>query len=62
MYIIRTLSIYSIVLPCAFAQETINFATVSGRVADPSGAIVQAAKVTARHIDTNTSSATQTDA
>lgn len=62
MYSIRVLSIFAVVLPCAFAQETINFATVSGRVADPSGAIVQAAIVTARHIDTNTSIATQTDA
>ena len=54
--------LFAVLLRCAFAQETINFATVSGRVLDPSGAIVQSAKVTARHVDTNTSASTQTDA
>ena len=35
------------------AQETVNFASVSGRVTDPSGAVVAGAQVAARQIDTN---------
>ena len=35
------------------AQETINSATVSGRVSDPQGGIVPGARVTARRLDTN---------
>lgn len=34
-------------------QETINLASVSGRVTDPTGAIIQGASVTAREPDTN---------
>ena len=45
----------------ASAQETINSASVSGRVNDPSGAVVQGAAVTARQIDTNLVSSTKTD-
>jgi len=54
---------------CAFlnaqrvsAQETINYASVSGRVTDPSGAIVPGAQVTARHTETNVKAETVTDA
>ena len=39
----------------AFAQETVNYASVSGRVTDPSGAIVVGAAVTVRETDTNVS-------
>ena len=35
------------------AQDTIHFASLSGRVTDPSGATVANARVVARHIDTN---------
>jgi hypothetical protein len=35
------------------AQETINYASVGGRVTDPQGAAVSGAQVTARQIDTN---------
>jgi hypothetical protein len=45
----------------AFAQETINHASVSGRVTDPTGAVIQGAQVTARQIDTNLTSAAKTD-
>ncbi len=45
--------------PC---QETVNTATVSGRVADQSGAVLPGAAVTARELDTNVSRETTTDA
>ena len=35
------------------AQETINYASVGGRVTDPAGAAVEGATVVARQIDTN---------
>jgi hypothetical protein len=35
------------------AQETINYASISGRVTDPSGAAVEGAEVSARQVDTN---------
>jgi Carboxypeptidase regulatory-like domain/TonB dependent receptor len=43
------------------AQDTITFASISGRVTDPSGAVVEGAHVSARHRDTNRTSATLTD-
>jgi hypothetical protein len=43
------------------AQESVNFASVSGRVADPAGAVVQATAVLARHIQTNLTTVTTTD-
>src|SRR4030095_15778040 len=45
----------------AVAQETVNYASVSGRVTDPSGAMVPGAQVTVRHTDTNSSAAAETD-
>lgn len=46
----------------ARAQETINQASVSGRVTDAQGGVIPGAAVTARHIDTNVSAQTTTDA
>ncbi len=43
------------------AQESIHFASLSGRVTDPSGATIEGARVTARHVDTNLSAAMPTD-
>jgi hypothetical protein len=43
------------------AQETINFASIGGRVTDPSGAVVPGATVTARQRDTNVKAETVTD-
>jgi hypothetical protein len=37
----------------ASAQETVNFASVSGRITDPQGAVVAGARVTARQTETN---------
>ena len=46
----------------AFGQETVNNASVSGRVTDPSGLVVSAAKVTARQLETNLTLSTETNA
>ena len=43
----------AIALPVLLAQETINNASVSGRVTDPTGAVVEGATVTARQTETN---------
>ncbi len=43
------------------AQETVNYASVGGRVTDPAGAVVEGAHVVARQIDTNISSMEMTD-
>jgi hypothetical protein len=37
----------------ACAQESVNNASISGRVTDPSGAVVQGAQITARQTETN---------
>ena len=47
--------------PGAFAQETVNFASVSGRVTDPSGAVVSGAQVAARQTGTNVTATAVTD-
>ena len=45
----------------ARAQETINSASVSGRVTDPQGAVVPGAQVSARQTNTNVTAETITD-
>ncbi len=45
----------------ASAQESINYASVGGRVTDPSGAVVEGALVTARQTATNLASSVKTD-
>lgn len=45
----------------AVAQQSIEFASVGGRVTDSSGAVVPGAQVSARHLDTNVTAATATD-
>ena len=37
----------------ASAQETVNYASVSGRITDPQGSFVGGARVTARQTETN---------
>ncbi len=46
----------------AVAQETMNYASVSGRVTDPTGAVAPGVEVTALHVDTNIRTVTKTDA
>src|SRR5262245_53002521 len=43
------------------AQQTINYASVGGRVTDPTDAVVAGAQVTARQTDTNLSTTMSTD-
>ena len=63
----RSLFIFRIVLlplfaaPLVLAQESVDYASISGRVTDPSGAIVEGARVTARQTETNLTSAATTD-
>ncbi|MCM3879094.1 MAG: TonB-dependent receptor [Vicinamibacterales bacterium] len=46
----------------AMAQETINQGSISGRITDPSGAVVPGAQITARQTETNVTAETVTDA
>src|SRR5262245_43644370 len=50
-----------VAMAIALAQQTINYASASGRVTDPSGAVVSGAQVIARETETNLSSMTSTD-
>jgi hypothetical protein len=45
----------------SYAQETINYASLGGRVTDPQGAVVPGATVSARQTDTNVTAETSTD-
>ena len=47
--------------PAVGAQQSVDYASVSGRVTDPQGAVVAGARVTARHVDTNVTAETVTD-
>lgn len=60
---LRFLSRIGIALACGVlpAQETIHHASVSGRVTDPSDAVVEGAQISARHVDTNATSSGSTD-
>ena len=46
----------------AYAQETVNYASIGGRVIDPQGAVVQGARISARQTDTNVLTETTTNA
>jgi Carboxypeptidase regulatory-like domain/TonB dependent receptor-like, beta-barrel len=46
----------------AHAQETINYASVAGRVTDPQNAVVPGAQISVRQTDTNVTAETVTDA
>jgi Carboxypeptidase regulatory-like domain/TonB dependent receptor len=55
------LVILSALVPVTYGQETVNNASISGRVTDPSGAVMENAQVTARQTDTGITSMTETD-
>ena len=48
--------------PGALSQETVNYASVSGRVTDPQGAAVAGAQISARQTETNIARSAVTDA
>src|SRR6202035_3573796 len=50
-----------IAAPAVSAQESVNNASISGRVTDATGAVVEGAHVAARQIDTNLASMANTD-
>src|SRR5262245_16393710 len=60
LFVVIVLSCAAGVVP-ASAQETVNSASVSGRVTDPQGAVIPGALVVARQIDTNVTRETITD-
>jgi carboxypeptidase family protein len=53
--------IAALMASAALSQETVNLASVSGRVTDPTGAVVEGARVTARETETNVASSMVTD-
>lgn len=64
MKALKAVALASLLLACArpiFAQQSVGYASVSGRVTDPSGALVPGAQVTARHTQTNLARTTVTD-
>ncbi len=48
-------------VPFAAAQQAVNYATVAGVVTDPTGAVVEAADVSVRQLETNIATAGKTD-
>jgi len=54
-------TILAVRAPFAVAQETVNYASVSGRVTDPQDKLAPGVQITARHIETNVVSETVTD-
>jgi hypothetical protein len=43
------------------AQQSVDYASIGGRVLDPSGAAIPGAQVSARHVDTNVTTTTVTE-
>ena len=64
MISVRVIALAGIMLAGArpvFAQQAIEYASISGRVSDQSGAVVAGASVSARHTQTNVTSKAVTD-
>ena len=64
MHFFKAAALASLVLAwpsTLIAQQSVDYASVSGRVVDPSGAAIPEAQVDARHIRTNVSSRAVTD-
>ncbi len=65
MKCLRMAALASLVLTWAlpvFAQQSVEYGSISGRVLDPSHAAVPGAQVTARHVQTNVAASSATDA
>jgi Carboxypeptidase regulatory-like domain/TonB dependent receptor-like, beta-barrel len=61
---LKVVALACVVLACAcpvVAQQSVDYASVSGRVTDPSGAVVPGARVAVRQIQTNVTGTTVTD-
>lgn len=56
-----TIALFALLCPLATAQETIHLASISGRVIDPSGAMVENAKISLRQGATNLLRETSSD-
>jgi hypothetical protein len=60
----RIAALVCVALTCAhpvFAQQSVDYGSVGGRVTDPQGAVVPGANVTARQVETNVTVETATD-
>jgi hypothetical protein len=61
---VRVVALASVMLAWAFrgfAQQSVDYGSIGGRVLDPSGAAVAGARVSARHIDTNVTTTAVTE-
>ena len=54
-------AVFVLAIRIVSAQETIHLASVSGRVSDASGAVVEGASITTRQTDTNVTNSAVTD-
>ena len=64
MQVLRAMALASVVLAWAHissAQQSVEYASVSGRVVDSSGGVIPGAQVTARHTGTNVTATAVTD-
>ena len=60
----RVVALASVMLAWAlsgFAQQSVDYGSIGGRVLDPSGAAISGAQVSARHVDTNVTTTMVTD-
>ncbi len=61
-FLLLSTLVSGLLAPFAAAQETINNASLAGRVTDPSGAVISNATVTARAVATDVATTASTDA
>jgi hypothetical protein len=53
--------IAALAVSLALAQESINYASISGRLTAPTGAVVEGAQITAVHVETNLTANARSD-
>jgi hypothetical protein len=58
---VRIAPLFFLTAALAFAQQAVNYASIGGRVTDPSGAVVEGADIAIRQLDTNISAAQKTN-